>query len=125
VSTAQLARVAAGFLAPLGITLAVELMVATLSGLRSRRELAVVAWMNVLTNPLLVYLFSLSAVLGALWQTPASRILVASVLEIAVVVVEWRVMRWALELRSGRALWLSIAMNAASIAAGLALAGIL
>jgi hypothetical protein len=118
----QLTRTAAGLAVPLGVTIAVELAVAAVLGLRSRRQLALVAWMNVLTNPLLVYAYSVVLLVSGSRPSATVPVLVLAVLEIAVVVTEWGLMRWALALPSRRALWLSVAMNASSFAVGVALA---
>ena len=68
----------------LGLTLILEELFALLWGLRGRRELTVVALVNVLTNPVVVLSYHTAVRLlgwNALWVT--------AVLEIGAVVVEW------------------------------------
>lgn len=67
------------------LTLLFEGLFALLWGLRGWREWAVVALVNVLTNPAVVLLYHLST---GLWGVNA--ILVTLVLECAAVVVEWQ-----------------------------------
>ena len=72
----------------LALTLALEELFALIWGLRGRRELGVVALVNVLTNPPVVLLYHTAVgLLG--WNVLA----VAAVLETAAVLVEWRYYR--------------------------------
>jgi hypothetical protein len=113
------AAVLGAFVFPLAATAAVEAVVAALLGLRSLCEQGVIAAMNAMTNPALVFLLLLAAKAGVLGPVPVA------VLECAVVLVEWRVLRWALPGRVSRPLAVSLALNAASFAAGLGLARLL
>lgn len=72
------------FAVSLGLTLLVEGLLALAWGLRSRRELAVVALVNILTNPAVVLLYHTAA---GLWRLNAAA--VTAVLECAAVAVEW------------------------------------
>lgn len=67
------------------LTLVLEEVFALLWGLRGWREWAVVALVNVLTNPAVVLLYHLST---GLWGMNA--VWVTLILECAAVVVEWR-----------------------------------
>lgn len=70
------------------LTLVFEELFALVWGLRGRRELGLVALVNVLTNPTVVLLYHTAA---ALWRWNA--VLVTAVLEAAAVLVEWRCYR--------------------------------
>ena len=72
----------------LALTLVLEELFALLWGLRGRRELTVVALVNVLTNPPVVLLCHTAV---GLWGWPAA--VVTAVLETAAVLVEWRCYR--------------------------------
>jgi len=113
----------ASFALALALTLVVELAVAALAfRLRTRRELGVVTLANVLTNPALnLALMLVMALTGSstIADPPALAALV--VLEVAAVVVEWRILGWALPEHHDRALGMSLTMNVASLVTGLAL----
>lgn len=72
----------------LGLTLILEEAFALAWGLRGRRELGLVALVNVLTNPAVVLLYCTAT---GLWGWSA--VPVAAVLESAAVIVEWRCYR--------------------------------
>ena len=72
----------------LALTLVLEELFALLWGLRGRRELTVVALVNVLTNPPVVLLYHTAV---GLWGWPTA--VVMAVLETAAVLVEWRCYR--------------------------------
>lgn len=100
----------------LAVTLVVELAVAALLGYRSRTELRTVAYINLITNPLLG--------LGTMFVFPASATAFSwevVPLEVVVVLAEWGLLVWALKRPVWRMLGLSLAMNAASLGAGLLL----
>jgi hypothetical protein len=118
------ASVGFALLAALAPTLAVELPVAALLGLRSTRALAAVAAVNLLTNPtlnlILLALFGgtgLGAASAAFWPTLAA-------LEVAAVIVEWRLLLWVLGGSPRRLLLVCAALNASSFAVGLAAAAL-
>jgi hypothetical protein len=113
----------------LGLTVVIELATVALLGGRSVRELAAVALVNVVTNPPLVLsLLALNAVLVARLSADAAFAAywgAVAIGEVIVVIVEWRLLAWAL--RADSRLWLarSIAMNAASFVLGSALMALL
>lgn len=72
----------------LALTLVLEELFALLWGLRGRRELTVVALVNVLTNPPVVLLYHTAV---GLWGWPAAPVTI--LLEGAAVAVEWRCYR--------------------------------
>jgi hypothetical protein len=114
---------AALFAKALALTILVEVAVGALLGIRSPRGIATVALMNVVTNPPLVWVLAVAAMLFGIGpaSTPAAYWGLVALLEAIVVTVEWRILRWVLGLESRRALWLSIALNAASFGLGLLL----
>jgi hypothetical protein len=108
--------------AALALTIVIELAVVGLLGGRSVRELAAIALVNVITNlPLNLALTMLRAwVLPALATDTAHVVEWAfiGVAEAAVVVIEWRLLTWALRADSRTWLLRSVAMNAASFVLG-------
>ena len=129
-ASSLLAAFASAAVPSLALTLAVELPVAAALGLRRKLELAAVVCVNLITNPILVWLvYAASALNNADWPydypwsvSPLLSAVVFVGLEAVVVVVEWRLLVWALKKPSRQMLWVSIAMNAASAVAGVALA---
>jgi hypothetical protein len=107
------------------MTLAIEIPVGMLRGLRSAREIGAVALVNLITNPLLNYVVLVLYISGrmgasggwAYWGTIA-------LLELLVVLAEWRMLLWALGGSSRRMLITSVLMNAASFGLGLAIAAL-
>jgi hypothetical protein len=99
----------------LGLTLAVELPMAALLGLRTRMALFVVLLVNLMTNPTLGCLLLVGHRLGIGSSAYAAAWLVG---EVAVVAVEWRLLVWALGGRSRSLLAVALAMNLASAAVG-------
>jgi len=72
----------------LGLTLALELAFAFVEGVRRPKELGLVALVNVLTNPVVVLAYLLSAGLA-----PWLRTLLKLTLEVGAVMVEWLIYR--------------------------------
>ena len=97
------------------LTLAVELAVAWLLGLRSRTQLLSIVLINVVTNPLLNYLLLVNGYFHLVVQTRALTVC----LEAGVVLAEWALLVWALRLKTTKMLALSVVMNASSYFAGL------
>jgi hypothetical protein len=108
-----LALLALAFVVPLVLTIVVELAVGYAIGLRSSRGRWALVWANVMTNPPLVLLLMLALPFGG-----ASYWALVAVLELAVVVVEWRLLAWVPGLRPRRAAWSSAVLNVSSFAAG-------
>ncbi len=96
-----------------------EIAVAAAMGLRDRRSLVAVACASLITNPLLNYAGLLLAQVVDWPATPASALAFIVPAEILVVIVEWRLLVWALGGGSRRLLLVSAVMNAASALAGL------
>ena len=102
------------YLFALGLTLAVELVLARILGVRDRWDLLLVFGVNLLTNPPV-------NLLAELVRTAVPRFLVpaAAVLELGAVLVEWVLYRRLLAFRRLHPLFLSLVLNAASFGAGL------
>jgi hypothetical protein len=97
------------------LTVAIETAVAWLFGYRRWRELACVIAVNVFSHPAANFLVWTIV----RWSEQPFGFGEILLLEIGVVLVEWRLMCYALPQRSRGALfWLSLAMNGASYAAG-------
>lgn len=102
----------------LGLTLLIELSVALAMGWRTRTDLAGIAVVSIITNPFFVLsVYVLLLVFRDL--TPRPLVLFMIACEIVIVLVEWRLLRWALKKDSRKTLLLSAVMNTASFLAGL------
>ena len=82
--------IAKGFLISLGLTLLIELSVAFLMKIRGKTELLIVALVNILTNPIVVFL-----VYFTIFRAPAYRWPVEIALEILVIPAEGLIYRAA------------------------------
>jgi hypothetical protein len=97
------------------LTMAIEVGIAWLFRLRSKKELLTVILINVITNPLLNYLILLNSHFHLIDQTNV----IILALEVCVCLAEWRLLLWALRQGAKKMLVLSLTMNACSYAAGL------
>lgn len=96
------------------ITLAAEEAAAWLLGLRSRRAAAVVALMNVMTNPVVAF----AAALARKLLPPGPRLALLAGLELGAFAAEALVLHKVLDLPWRRALALSAALNLSSYLMG-------
>ncbi|MGE5396628.1 MAG: hypothetical protein ACM3MK_03705 [Chitinophagales bacterium] len=97
------------------LAIGVESLTAVLCGYRDRRFLVVLALINTITNPLLNYIAIL-----LYWQgIDVFQNGIVYILEVAVVIAEWRLLTWVYPARSRQMLRLSIVMNVVSYVAGL------
>ena len=114
-----MAPIAAALLPPLLLTILIEVSVGIILGYRIKVEMAAIALVNLVTNPLLNYLvilnnhysfltLSLPMVIGA---------------EVAVVFAEWGLLVLALKGNPKKLFGLSLAMNACSYATGILVYG--
>lgn len=99
------------------ITLLVESLMARLAGLRQRREALAIISINVITNPALNYFLWLNAY----FHLVDMNLGLIYLLEAAVVLIEWRLLVFALGGDSKRMFALSLLMNFCSYAFGLLL----
>lgn len=108
------------FIAALLLTIGAESLAAFLMGYRGRVFFAVLALVNLMTNPLLNYILLLVPMLGLeRWYYP-----ILALLELGVVLVEWRILRYALQREPKSLLLLSALVNAASFLAGVLIFGL-
>jgi hypothetical protein len=101
--------------AALLLTTVIEVGIAWLCRLRSKRELGTVVLINVITNPLLNYLLAVNGYFHLVSQT----FVLILCLEAGVVLVEWRLLVYVLRRGETGMLALSIGINACSFLAGL------
>jgi hypothetical protein len=102
------------------LTEIIEVAVAILLGYRRKHEIGAVLVVNLLSNPLLNYLLFLNDHYGFMSVTNLGILL----LELAVVLLEWAGLVFALRQRSAvRLLFLSAAMNSCSYFAGVLIFG--
>jgi len=104
---------------PLVLTIVVESAVAAAFGVRDIRGAAAVVLVNAITNPILVWILVAVAASGAFAGSVAAYWALVAVLEVGVVVAEWRLLAWGASIGSGRAATLSLAMNASSFSLGI------
>lgn len=104
------------YLLALCLTLLIEGGVAYLLGFRSRREVLTVALVSLITHPLLNYLLLILGYLGV----PVTLGLV-TLLEIPVVVAEWRLLAYASGNPQRQCFITALLMNGASFLAGVLL----
>jgi hypothetical protein len=100
---------------PFTLSVIVETAVALLLGYRSRDFLVVVFFINLMTNPATNLLFRAGCYCHLLSVSIPSM----TGLEVAVVIVEWRMLDYVFSGRSKSMFLLSMLMNAASFVAGL------
>lgn len=98
----------------LALTLVVETFVAMLFGYSSYTAVKTIVLVNLMSHPLLTYFLCLNHSVGFVEFRTA-----VVVLEILVVILEWRLLVFALRDQSKRLLAMSTAMNLASFITGL------
>jgi hypothetical protein len=112
------------------ITIFLELIVAKIVGYRTKKELATVLLINLITNPVanllfFIYIssFAYTQSLSVLktFSSPIAYIVVIVMLEILVIISEWKLLTYALNIESKKALKLSLWTNLVSIVIGLPL----
>jgi hypothetical protein len=107
------------YITALILTLIVELAVAVLFGYKSKRELTGIAAVSLVTNPILNFIFLSNNYFAFLIVNVWSIL----IMESAIVLIEWLMLRYALNDKPIRLLLMSIAMNSCSYLAGLLLLG--
>jgi hypothetical protein len=100
---------------PFTLGVIVETAVALLLGYRNRDMVAAVFFINLMTNPATNFLFRA----GCSCHFLSGSIPSMTGLEVAVVIVEWRMLNYVFSGRSRSLFLLSMLMNAASFVAGL------
>jgi hypothetical protein len=108
------------YLPALFLTIAVELMVAFLFGFRKKLEITAIVFVNLLTNPILNYLL----LVNDHFSFFKTNLLVILFLEFLVVLIEWKLLVFALQEKTNKLLILSFAMNSCSYMTGVLIFGI-
>ncbi len=101
-------------LSALVLTILIELVVAYFLGYRTKLEIIAIVCINSITNPVLNYLLLLNHHFSII---KAEELLVLF-LELAVVLVEWRLLVYALQQKSWKMFLLSMVMNSCSYLMG-------
>ena len=102
------------YLIALVLTTAIEVVVALFFGYRKKSEIATIILINLITNPLLNYLLFINNYFG----TVQINTIIIIFLEIVVVFVEWRLLKFVLQQNSKKLFALSVVMNFCSYIAG-------
>lgn len=97
------------------LTVAIELTVAYLFNFRKKLEIITIISVNLLTQPALNYLVFINNYFSFI----KLNILIILLLELVVVLVEWKLMAYALPNKSKQLLILSFVMNLSSYISGL------
>ena len=109
------------FLIALLLTIVVEWCVVFLFGYRNKNVFLVVAMINLVTNPLLNYIILVIQYLN-LFQINMP---VFFIIELLVILAEWRLLIYAINENDKKLLILSVVMNLASFISGLVLFSLL
>jgi hypothetical protein len=102
---------------PLLLTIVIEVAVAALLGYRKKTTVMAIIYINIVTNLSLNSLILADFVFS--WQI--INVYAVILLEIIIVVIEWRLLVFALHQKSRQMFYLSLAMNSASFIVGLIL----
>lgn len=105
------------YLVALLLTILIEVFVALMFGFRSKNEILSVILVNLITEPVLNYFL----LINSYFSLVTVNIQFLLLLETIVILVEWRLLVYALQRNSKRLLVLSLVMNLASFALGLSL----
>ncbi len=102
------------YLLALFLTIVIELAVAFFFGFRKKIEIATIVFVNLLTNPILNYLL----LVNYHFSFFKSSLLIIFLLEVAIVLIEWKLLVFALQEKPKKLLALSLTMNFCSYIAG-------
>jgi hypothetical protein len=102
------------YLVALILTIVIEIIVAFFFKLRNKDAIVTIVLINIVTHPLIHYSIAILFAIGI-----AADYLVVLLLEIAVIIAEWRLLVYSLQDNSKQMLVLSIIMNMVSYAIGL------
>jgi hypothetical protein len=102
------------FVEPLLLAVVVETLIAWLFGFKGKKQLLAVVLVNLITNPLLNYLFVVNRTFNLF---PVNFFVIGS-LEVIVILVEWLILWWALKENPRKLFLLSCIMNFASYLVG-------
>ena len=102
------------YLLALFLTIIIELIVAFFFGFKKKIEIIAIVFINLLTNPILNYFL----LVNDYFSFFKSSLLIILFLEVIVVLIEWKLLVFALQEKSKKLLVLSLAMNFCSYIAG-------
>ncbi len=102
------------YLLALFLTMVIELAIALFFGFRKKIEIIAIVFVNLLTNPILNYLL----LVNDHFSFFKSNLLIILLLEAVVVLIEWKLLVFALQEKPKKLLALSLAMNFCSYFAG-------
>lgn len=102
------------YLLALFLTIIIELAVAFFLGFRKKLEIITIVFVNLLTNPILNYLL----LVNDHFSFFKSSLLIILFLEVIIVLIEWKLLVFALQENSKKLLALSLVMNFCSYIAG-------
>lgn len=107
-------QILSSYFVALFLTIVIETTVALVFGYKKKTELIIIALINAITNPLLNYTLSLNYY----FVVVAHDTFLILLLEVFVVLVEWRLLRYVLRQGSKKLFWLSLLMNLCSFFMG-------
>jgi len=99
----------------LGLTIIIECMLSFIIGIRNKEDMKVVVWANILTNPVVVYV----ANCVRLFNHPLIYDSIVIIMEIIVVIVEWRLYKKYLDFKGKSPLFISSINNIVSFSLGI------
>ncbi len=102
------------YLFALFLTIAIELVVAFLLDFKKKLEIVTIVFINSLTNPTLNYLL----LVNDYFSFFDTNLLIILLLELMVVLIEWRLLFWVLREKTKKLLLLSLVMNFCSYIVG-------
>lgn len=105
--------IALNFITALVLTEVIEISVAFLLGYRGKKFYAVLILINIITNPLL------NCILMILYYFNINSIIITPVLEVLVIIAEWRFFKYVLGRNEKSYLFLSVLINLSSYIIGL------
>lgn len=103
------------FAAALILTIVIEVIIAWLFRLRSKKEISTIILINLITNPLLNYLI----LVNHYFQIVSNSLALILLLEVGAVLAEWRLLLYVLRQSARKLLILSVWMNVISYFSGL------
>lgn len=102
------------YLLALFLTIIIELAVTFFFGFRKKLEIITIVFVNLFTNPILNYLL----LVNDHFSFFKSSLLIILLLEVVVVLIEWKLLVFALQEKPKKLLALSLAMNFCSYIVG-------
>ena len=108
------------FIVALFLTLLIEIFIAFILGYKDKTSIAIIALINIITNPLLNYLIIINNQLNLIKYN----LIFLLVLEISIIFIEWGILVYSIKSKNSKQLFvLSLIMNFTSFIIGLLLFG--